>query len=140
MKTRIYFIETNLRDLLNEPLLTYIFRNEINEWSWWEALNLSLVQLSLCAPLCVNEIDQLIISSSNATEIDWMPYGSDKLLDEKIGWGNTRVTHDDYLVERQDKIKKILKPEILTNNLHPVLLTGMQLLSDYIQGIQLWVL
>ena len=120
-KTKIHFIETNLRDLLNEPLLTYKFRNEINEWSWWEALNLALVQLSLCAPLSVKEVNQLIISSSNATKINWMPYGSDKLLDEKIGWANLRVTHDDYMIERQEKIRKILKPEILTNNLHQVL-------------------
>ena len=69
-KTKIHFIETNLRDLLNEPLLTYKFRNEINEWSWWEALNLALVQLSLCAPLSVKEVNQLIISSSNATKIN----------------------------------------------------------------------
>lgn len=120
-KTKIHFIETNLRDIVNESLLSLKLRKHIYEWSWWEAFNMALVQLSLCAPLSVNEINRLIISSSNATSVEWMPYGSDILIDEKISWGNIKIIHDDYNIERQGKIRKIIKPDITHNKIHPFL-------------------
>lgn len=117
-QTPIHFIKSNIRQLLNEPLLSVDFGK-----SWWVRVSHGLVTTSLCAPLTRSGIGTIIIASTRGPQKlgeERYPLGSSPLVDNKISWANARVVHDCYELNRQQKIRHVLKEFIRSN--YPLLL------------------
>ncbi|MFP3951792.1 MAG: hypothetical protein ACLFVP_06630 [Candidatus Bathyarchaeia archaeon] len=113
----IDFIETNVREVINEPLLTAEYGKYLRNYdrTWWEGVNHGLILLSLCAPLTVDDVSVMRLASSIPTN----PHGSHPYLTSKIRWGDVRVIPGGYEFERQDKVKLLLKPYITKYGYHP---------------------
>jgi len=118
-KTNITFIESNIRDVINEAHINSIYSRYIRYETWWAGINHALIQTSLCAPLTVEKIKCLMISSSATNKIP-LPYGCDPRIDNKISWANIKVFHEGYEYNRQEKIKYIKKKLMLNEDTYPV--------------------
>jgi len=114
----IHFIKSNVMELLNDPLLNVEFGR-----CWWVRVSHGLTTIGLCAPLTAKSIGTILIASTRGPqhpgEIRY-PLGSSPLIDEKISWADVRVIHDCYRLNRQQKIKHVLKP-FIENEYHPIL-------------------
>jgi hypothetical protein len=117
----IFFIETNIRDVINETLLTRETRKFIGYATWWGGVSHGLVQLSLCAPLTMEGIGQLNIASSVPDIGRWRPFGSDPRLDSLINWREIRVIHEGAENTRQGKIKQYIKKYVQETGIYPKL-------------------
>lgn len=115
----ISFIETNIRDIVNENLIDSKYGKHLNYLTSWGALNIGIILTSLCAPLTVNKISNLMIASSY-TESYHKPYGSHPKIDNNISWADVKVIHDGYLIERTSKIRQI-KEEIKKGSNYPTI-------------------
>jgi len=118
-KRNINFIESNIRDVLNEALINSTYGRHIRYETWWTGINLSLIHTGLCAPLTTEKIKYLMISSSASGEIP-LPYGCDPRIDNNISWADVKVIHEGYEYNRQQKIKYIKKRFIMSDNIHPI--------------------
>jgi hypothetical protein len=117
--TVINYIKTNIREALNESLLTGSYGRFFNsrERTWWEAVNHGIVQLALCAPLTVKNIKHLSLDSAEHEH----PHGSHKLLTDQIGWGDVKITTEGYEYSKHEKVKFILKDYIEKTKFYPKL-------------------
>ena len=118
-KRNINFIESNIRDVLNEASINSTYGRHIRYETWWTGINLSLIHTGLCAPLTTEKIKYLMVSSSASGEIP-LPYGCDPRIDNNISWADVKVIHEGYEYNRQQKIKYIKKRFIINNNIYPV--------------------
>ena len=114
----IHFIKSNARQLFNEPLLSVEFGE-----SWWVRVSHGLTTIGLCAPLVAEGIGTVLIASTRSFqhvgEVRY-PLGSSPLVDNRISWADVKVIHDSYDLNRQQKIKHVLKPFTETEY-HPLL-------------------
>ena len=114
----IHFIKSNARELIKEFLLSVDFGR-----NWWVRVSHGLTAISLCAPLTAKNIGAILVASSRGPqhpgEIRY-PLGSSPLVDEQISWADVRVIHDCYRLNRQQKIKHVLKP-FIENKYYPIL-------------------
>lgn len=109
-------IKTNI-----EQVLDVLFFNKKFSLDWWMNIAHGTVLTSLCAPLtCVEKIGTLFISSSftYASNFAW---GSHPLIDNKLRWANTKVVHDNFEANRQEKIRVFLKDYITETGKFPTL-------------------
>jgi hypothetical protein len=108
----IHFIKSNVRELINEPLLSVEFGQ-----SWWVRVSHGLITIGLCAPLTTKGIGTILIASTRGPQHhgeERYALGSSPLIDEKISWADIKVVHDCYRLNRQQKIKYILKKFVET--------------------------
>lgn len=108
-KTPMHFIKSNILEIINDQLLSVEFGR-----SWWVRVSHGLATIGLCAPITVTEnIGTLLIASTRSiqhpNELRY-PLGSSPLIDNKLSWANTKIIHDCYQLNRQQKIRYILKP------------------------------
>lgn len=115
----IHFIETNVRDIINEPLLTAEHWKYLRAYdrTWWEAVNHGLILLSICAPKTVNDISVMRLSSSMPRN----PHGTHPYLTSKIRWADVRIIPGGYKFERHNKVRFLLKPYITKYHYYPKL-------------------
>lgn len=113
-----HFIKTNVLELLKFELLNVDFGRD-----WWVRVSHGLTTIGLCAPLTAKSIGTILIASTRGPqhpgEIRY-PLGSSPLIDERISWADVRVIHDCYRLNRQQKIKYVLKP-FIEAEYHPIL-------------------
>ena len=108
-KVKVHFIRSNIPRLFNEVKLSKKFR--LN--SWWGSVSHGLILLSLVAPLTHKGIGKIFIASTHTKDFTY-PWGSDPVIDNKIGWADVKVIHDAYEMSRIEKIKYLKKyPEYL---------------------------
>ncbi len=122
--TRIRFIKTNMRQLLNEKKLTNDFGKFLTQRSWWGGIQHGMGLLGLCAPLTATaNISTLLIASSSTPDSlrHGRVWGSHPLIDNKLSWANIRVIHHGANLSRQGKIRYLLKDYIETHKRYPVL-------------------
>lgn len=114
----VHFVKSNVLELLNDSLLSVEFGRY-----WRVRVSHGLITIGLCAPLTAKSIGTILIASSRGPqhpgEIRY-PLGSSPLIDEKISWADVRVVHDCYRLNRQQKIKHVLKP-FIESEYHPIL-------------------
>jgi hypothetical protein len=104
-----HVVETNALGMVNQPAILSHFRSQLRT-GWWEELAFGLFHLSMSAPYTYHgQIDNVIIGSSNTARTQ-VPWGSSPMTDEKVRWGEVKVIHDSYDLERGDKIRQILVP------------------------------
>ena len=102
-QVNLFFIESNVRILLNELLLSVLFAKKISR-SWWEMINHGTVKLSLCAPITVRRIASLKIALHRVHD-----YGADARIVSNLRWAGIDAVPDCYEYNRQEKIRFILK-------------------------------
>jgi hypothetical protein len=120
-RVKINFIETNLRQVINEARITaryakYLPRSRGNK-SWWEAVNHGPILLSLCSLAAVDDISEIMVASSRPV----IPHGSHPKLTKSLEWGDVKVSPGGFGYDRREKVKKVLKPFIIENQLYPPL-------------------
>lgn len=123
----IHFIKSNIRQLIYEPLLSIDFG-----YSWWVRVSHGLTTISLCAPLTAKGIGTLIIASTRGphhSDKERYPLGSSPLIDNKLSWADVKVVHDGYELNRQQKIKYVLK-EFVETEYHPLLRVCTNAVND----------
>jgi hypothetical protein len=104
-----HFVETNALGMVNQQAIRDHFRSQLRI-GWWEGLAFGLFFLSMSAPYTYRErIGNVIIGSSNTAKTQ-VPWGSSPMTDEKVRWGDVKVIHDSYDLEKGDKIRQILVP------------------------------
>lgn len=119
---KISFIKTNMRQFINERLLTMKFGRYLTASDWWGALHHGVGLLGLCAPIAVSEqIGTILIPSSHTRELSEYRWGSHPLIDNEMSWANTKVVHDGYDLSRQKKIRYVLKNYIRNSKRYPPL-------------------
>lgn len=115
---KVSFVKSNIRELFFEGLLSVEFGR-----SWWVRVSHGLVLIGLCAPLSKENFGTLLIASTRGPqkprEVRY-PLGSSPVIDERISWADVRVIHDCYNLNRQQKIRHVLKPFVETQY-HPTL-------------------
>ena len=116
-KINLSFIESNVRILLNEALLSVMFAKKIYFRPWWEMINHGIIQLSLCAPVTVRKIASMKIA---LTAPFLRNYGADARIVGNLRWAGIDVAPDGYEYNRQEKIRFILK-EFVKSHYHPKL-------------------
>lgn len=118
---KIHFIETDLRDVLNEALL-WSDKHEHLKYPWWEAINQAIVHISLSAPLTAGEIMCLHIASSDYRgPLDQSSYGTHPYIDGELRWGDIKVLYEPLRYNRQEKINHQIKRFIEEIGTHPKL-------------------
>jgi hypothetical protein len=104
-----HVVETNALGMVDQPAILAHFRSQLRT-GWWEELAFGLFHLSMSAPYTYHEqIGSVMIGSSNTARTQ-VPWGSSPMTDEKVKWGEVKVIHDSYDLERGDKIREILVP------------------------------
>ncbi len=118
----IHFMESNIRDVLNESLLMAKYGKYLRSYprarsfgSWWEGVNHGIIQLCFTAPITYGSIDSLKIASTPGMR----GHGSNRHLVKTLKWGNVEVIPDGYRKTRNEKIKQTLKPFIEETNYFP---------------------
>jgi len=102
-------VETNALGMVNQTAFRTRFRGQLRK-GWWEQLAFGLFFLSMSAPYSYHgQIGNVIIGSSNTAKTQ-VPWGSSPMTDEKVRWGEVRVIHDSYDLEKRDKIRQVLVP------------------------------
>jgi len=104
---KVYFVKSNIRELFYDNLLSVEFGR-----SWWVRVSHGLTLIGLCAPLSKDGFGTLLIASTRGPQHpgeNRPPLGSSPLIDEKLSWADIKVVHDSYDLNRQQKIKYVLK-------------------------------
>ncbi|MBN1244234.1 hypothetical protein JXA31_01410 [Candidatus Bathyarchaeota archaeon] len=115
---KVYFVKSNIRELFYDNLLSVEFGQ-----SWWVRVSHGLTLIGLCAPLSKEGFGTLLIASTRGPQQPGEkrpPLGSSPLIDEKLSWADIKVVHDSYDLNRQQKIKYVLK-KYAKNGHHPFL-------------------
>ncbi|MEM2143746.1 MAG: hypothetical protein QW279_00160 [Candidatus Jordarchaeaceae archaeon] len=111
---KVYFVKTNVREIFYEGLLSVDFGR-----SWWVRVSHGLALVGLCAPLSKQGFGTLLIASTRgpqqSKEVRY-PLGSSPLIEGRLSWADVRVVHDSYDLNRQQKIKYVLKRYVETGN------------------------
>lgn len=129
---RINFIKTNMRQFINERLLTIKFGRYLSA-SWWGRLHHGIGLLGLTAPLTVTEhIGTILIAASvtrtRALKLHW---GSHPLIDNAMSWADVKVVHDSDDLSRHEKIRYVLGDYIRKGNYYPTLRVCWSQFSDF---------
>jgi hypothetical protein len=128
----IAFIKTNMRQFLNEKLLTLRFGRYLSDHSWWGGLHHGIGLLGLCAPVSVTRhLGTILIAASHTQRLIEYPWGSHPLVDNKISWADVKVIHDSYDLTRQEKIHHIIKPYIESSDSSPLLRVCWSQFQDF---------
>jgi hypothetical protein len=102
--SRLRPIRSNFKSMLNELVLDVCYNRYVPD-SWYYGVGHGLALLSLCAPIAFKEkVGKLYIASSQ-TKDDTSPLGSHPDIDNNVEWTGTKVVHDGYELNRQEKIK-----------------------------------
>jgi len=118
-KVAINFIKTNMREFVNEATLDTEFGPHLIG-SWWGSFSHGLALLGICAPATVaKRLGTLLIASSPTRGFKY-PWGSHWLIDSKLSWANAKVVQDGYELDRQEKIRHVLKDYIRNNKTYPL--------------------
>lgn len=115
----ITFIESNMNEFININLLTAKFGRFLTDLSWWGGIQHGIVLLGLCPPITVKNIRTLFIASTLTKEFKH-PWGSHPLIDNKISWGDLKVVHDGYHLDRQEKIRNIKNDWLRSHKQYPL--------------------
>lgn len=111
---KVYFVKTNVREIFYEGLLSVDFGR-----SWWVRVSNGLALVGLCAPLSKQGFGTLLIASTRGPqqpkEVRY-PLGASPLIEGRLSWADVRVVHDSYDVNRQQKIKYVLKRYVETSH------------------------
>lgn len=89
-------------------------------WNWWFNQQQGAALTGLCAPLAWELRTKRVIISSSFSCHDRVhtPCGSNPLTDESIRYGSTSVTHYDFTVPRQAKVRFLVEEARLRQ--HPI--------------------
>lgn len=103
-----HFVKSNFKEFLNTKELNKIIVDSNDKW--WHGFQHGIGLISLAAPLCWNfDIDILYIASSYTKEDKNVTCASYPTIDENIHFGDVNVIHDQFELNRQQKIEKIVK-------------------------------
>ncbi len=126
----INFIKTNLHEFIDEGPLNVDFGRYLTG-SWWGGFHHGIGILGLCAPITVaKHIEALLIAASCTREFKY-PWGSHRLIDNKLSWGDVKVVHDCYELSRQEKIRYVLKNYITIGKHYPTLRSCYSRFRDF---------
>jgi len=116
----INFVKTNMREFINEAVLNTEFGPYLTG-SWWGSFSHGLALLGICAPATVvKRLGTLLIAASFDSRIKY-PWGSHWLTDNELSWAHVKVVNDSYELDRQEKIRNVLKDYIRKNKSYPLL-------------------
>jgi hypothetical protein len=115
---KIRFIKTNMRQCMNEALLSKESSRYCKGLSWWEMVY-SLPLLGLCAPITVERIGTILFASSETKEFSRPGGFHPQLFVNRISWADVRVVLDAYEISRQEKIRYFLKNYITDHGNYP---------------------
>lgn len=102
------FIKSNFSELFNQFLLSSFFANTLSD-SWWGNVQHGIGMLSLCAPISLSyNIEKIFIPSTFSKNL-FIPWGSTPYIDNNFRWSNTRIIHEGYEYNRQEKLKNIAR-------------------------------
>ncbi|MBD3205823.1 hypothetical protein GF319_05690 [Candidatus Bathyarchaeota archaeon] len=101
---KIHFIETDYLNSVNGDYITSQYFDYMGGYSYYEAFCIGIFLTGVCAPITIDRVNRLLLSSGVVDLADNM-YGSSPRLDEKIGWGGLHVIHEGGGVSRYEKIR-----------------------------------
>ena len=108
------FVQSNFHDFLNQKKLSTISKEIPN---WWAYIQHGLALSSFMSiPAFINKSSNCYIASSRSIYHPHKIWGSCPEIDNKIKWASSTVTHDNFHLSRQMKIKKIIE-KTKSNNL-----------------------
>jgi len=119
----IEFIETNFFCVFNFALLNGLYKKHFDYVNWDEAIGQAIIPLGLCAPVAVDSISELLISSS-FTESYKELRGADPVITDSLRFYGIQVKQIGYEYNRTEKILQILSwlkeneiiPEVCNTN------------------------
>lgn len=102
------FVKSNFKEFLNTKELNNLIIKSGDKW--WHGFQHGIGLISLVAPLCWNfNMNILYIASSYTKEDKNITCASYPTIDENIHFCNINVIHDQFELNRQQKIEKIIK-------------------------------
>jgi hypothetical protein len=114
-QVKLFFIESNVRDFLNESLLSVMFAKKIFFLPWWETITHGIIQSSMCAPITVCRNYSLKIALSF-----FLNYGAEPNIVGNLRWAGIDVVPSGYEYDRHEKIHFVYK-DFVENHFHPKL-------------------
>lgn len=103
-------VRTNLRQMTRDLRLS---RERLPRGlPWWAAAHHGMALLSLAAPVTAAlDLRRTYVAASDHTG-STAPWGSTPFADELLRWAGTHVVHDGYEMARQDKIVRLIAPQV----------------------------
>lgn len=105
-------IKDNLNLYIKSNLRTFYTHNVellLPNLGWWGKVQHGLALNSLIAPLSIIRGYKISYIASSYTDNIDIVWGSTPDIDNKIKWGDTKISHDGYDLKRQEKIDLIVK-------------------------------
>lgn len=103
-------VRSNLRRVVDELTLDRDFARYFARTNWWGGIHHGIGLAALAAPVCAaTGLPRLLIASSHSADFR-APWGSTPDLDDAIAWSGTRVRHDSFDWNRQEKLAHAVVP------------------------------
>lgn len=102
----IEFIKSNFKEFLNSPELNKIVNQSGDKW--WHGFQHGIGLISLAAPISIKRELSLIYIAASYTKHDKVTCASHPNIDEHIRFCATKIHHDQYELNREMKINKII--------------------------------
>ena len=101
-----YFVTSNFRQIINEGTLNRLVRKSSD--GWWHGFQHGIGIICHAAPIAyINEIGLIYIASSNVKG-HHNTCASDESIDNYVKYGATTIHHDQFGLNRQEKIHTIV--------------------------------
>jgi hypothetical protein len=104
--SKIGFIKTNARDILNDERLAKSFGDIVG--GWWETVSHGIILTGVTAPALINKAGTLYIASTHSSGYN-RPHGSHGFLRVDVRFCDIKIIYDLPEYNRHEKVKYILK-------------------------------
>jgi hypothetical protein len=104
-------VRTNVRDMTKDLRLS---KERLAGTPWWAGAQHGTALLSLAAPVTTAlGLGRVYVAASYHVGFS-VPWGSSPATDEAMRWTGTHVVHDGFGLSRQDKITRLVAPQVRT--------------------------
>ncbi len=107
---RLVQVRTNCRDVVRGARLGHDF---LQDRQWWAHAHHGMQLLTLAAPVAAALGIRTVYIAASLTATSLEPWGSTPATDEPVRWTGTRVVHDCFGLDRQQKTRLLAESGVL---------------------------
>lgn len=120
-KVDYFFVKSNFRKFIRESVMHNICLDRAKD-GWWHGFQHMLGLVGLASPICyLNRCNKLYLASSYcAAEKGTYTSASDPTIDNFVEFSGTKLFHDGYEFNRQEKVNRIVEYSKTNDLIFPI--------------------